>query len=236
MKQIKKTNVNKTVNNFTIKNATDSNSSISTIESNGNSKDSDTSYLPSTSDDNKSSSLKKKLIRGRDRNQINYIRPNFLQNLKYKNNTSITSPTSEIQNRKLCKKNKIILHKNIFPRINLYPSIQLCHIQINNRKYPTNNITNSKIIKSAYSNIEKKYATPVHYDSINSKTTNNKRHNNNHDRIYSTKTTKNTQQNHTNISPLEHKKKLATCKYRSKINKHVSTIESHINTNLNNNK
>ena len=59
MKQIKKTNVNKTVNNFTIKNATDSNSSISTIESNGNSKDSDTSYLPSTSDDNKSSSLKK---------------------------------------------------------------------------------------------------------------------------------------------------------------------------------
>ena len=105
MKQIKNPNVNKTVKNFTINDTTDSNSSISTIQTNDNSKYSDTSYQPSTSDDNKSSSLnKKEFTRGRVRNQINYIRPNFLQNLENKNNTSIASPTLEIQNRKLRQK------------------------------------------------------------------------------------------------------------------------------------
>ena len=105
MKQIKNPNVNKTVKNFTINDTTDSNSSISTIHTNDNSKYSDTSYQPSTSDDNKSSSLnKKEFTRGRVRNQINYIRPNFLQNLENKNNTSITSPTLKIQNRKLRQK------------------------------------------------------------------------------------------------------------------------------------
>ena len=105
MKQIKNPNVNKTVKNFTINDTTDSNSSISTIHTNDNSKYSDTSYQPSTSDDNKSSSLnKKEFTRGRVRNQINYIRPNFLQNLENKNNTSIASPTLEIQNRKLRQK------------------------------------------------------------------------------------------------------------------------------------
>ena len=107
MKQIKNPNVNKTVKNFTINDTTDSNSSTSTIQTNDNSKYSDTFYQPSTSDDNKSSSLnKKELTRGRIRNQINYIRPNFLQNLENKNNTSITSPTLEIQNRKLRQKIK----------------------------------------------------------------------------------------------------------------------------------
>ena len=105
MKQIKNPNVNKTVKNFTINDTTDSNSSISTIHTNDNSKYSDTSYQPSTSDDNKSSSFnKKEFTRGRVRNQINYIRPNFLQNLENKNNTSITSPTLKIQNRKLRQK------------------------------------------------------------------------------------------------------------------------------------
>ena len=105
MKQIKNPNVNKTVKNFTINDTTDSNSSISTVQTNDNSKYSDTSYQPSTSDDNKSSSLnKKEFTRGRVRNQINYIRPNFLQNLENKNNTSIASPTLEIQNRKLRQK------------------------------------------------------------------------------------------------------------------------------------
>ena len=110
-------------------------------------------------------------------------------------------------------------------------------IQINKQNATTNNITNSKIVKSPYINIDNnKYDTPVHYDSINSKTTNNKQHNNNHDTIYSTKTTKNTQQNNTKISPLENKSKLAIHKYRSKINKHISTIESRINKKLKNNK
>ena len=105
MKQIKNPNVNKTVKNFTINDTTDSNSSTSTIQTNDNSKYSDTFYQPSTSDDNKSSSLnKKELTRGRIRNQINYIRPNFLQNLENKNNTSIASPTLEIQNLKLRQK------------------------------------------------------------------------------------------------------------------------------------
>ena len=74
MKQIKNPNVNKTVTNFTINNNTDLNSSTSTIETNGNSKYSNVSYQPSINDDNKSSPLnKKKLIRGKGRNQINYI-------------------------------------------------------------------------------------------------------------------------------------------------------------------
>ena len=60
MKQIKKPNVNKTVTNFPINDTTDSNSSISTIETNINSKDSDTSYQQNTSDDCKSSLLIKK--------------------------------------------------------------------------------------------------------------------------------------------------------------------------------
>ena len=60
MKPIKNPNVNKIIKNFTINDITDSNSSTSTIETNGNTKDSDISYQPSISDNNKLSSLNQK--------------------------------------------------------------------------------------------------------------------------------------------------------------------------------
>ena len=60
MKQIKIPSVNKTVKTFMINDTTNPNRRTSTIGTNDNSKDNDSSYQPSTSDDNKSSSLNKK--------------------------------------------------------------------------------------------------------------------------------------------------------------------------------
>ena len=65
------------------------------------------------------------------------------------------------------------------------PYSKTTDIQINKKKTPTNDITNSKIIKSTYNNIGKhKYDTLVHHGRNNSMTTNKKRKNNIHDTIY----------------------------------------------------
>ena len=123
MNRIKPCNVNNTAYIFTINDTTDSNDSISNIETNKHSKYSDTSYQPSTTNDSKSSSLNNNIAnRENHSNKINYIRPNLKKNKRIKKNSNITSPTSEIQKHKLRQNTDIILKNEIYtPSIRLHP-------------------------------------------------------------------------------------------------------------------
>ena len=89
MNRIKLCNVNNTAYIFTINDTTNSNDSISHIETNEHSKYSDTSYQPSTTNDSKSSSLNNNIAnRGNHSNKMNYIRPIFFLNKRIKKNSN----------------------------------------------------------------------------------------------------------------------------------------------------
>ena len=118
MNRIKLCNVNNTAYIFTINDTSNSNDSISHIETNEHSKYSDTSYQPSTTNDSKSFSLNNNIAnREKHSNKMNFIRPNFLKKTKESKRIAITSPTSEIQKYKLRQNTDLIPKTKSIPPV-----------------------------------------------------------------------------------------------------------------------
>ena len=122
----------------------------------------------------------------------------IFQKHKKKYNTTITSSTSETQNRKLYQKTKItptikyVLHNNTtFPTASS-PYSTTNNIQINKKKITTKNITNPKVITATDNNKEKYNYEPsdnrnTRISSPTTSNTKNKGNNNNRASIFNTK-------------------------------------------------
>ena len=194
-----------TIQYYTINYTTDSDSRTSISKNCNNSKNSDMSYLPSTNDFTTFfSSNKIKDDRRNQRNSNKYIQSNCLQSYSKHNNTISTPQTTKIQNRKLRQKKKIIPTS-----VYLY--------QHKNKSQATNN-QRSKGLVNKNGNMINTYKV-INIDNINVRDNNN---------IGTNKEQYKNQQNNNTNSHTGEKQILGEEKYRSKLIRHLRSIESRI--------